>query len=413
MHISKAQSHINWENLITLFAITLPLGRGLFNSAFLLLFVYWLYELFRRRVKFRKNDFVFLIVVCSYYLYSILSLIYTDNIEYGLDKIYSQSFILFFPLFFLSFKDKIGEKTYFKIFQGFILSLTLVSAISIGKQLYGILFLDYSLDALTQNNLSTSVVDNYFLGLSLLISFSLTTITYIKLFKPDFRLLGPKGLFLMAVFILTVTLILLNSRNLIFLTASCICILFLVKSILLKRPSLFIKMLLTMAALMMLNYWANPYFGRKMQEVVNYSQENNKDKYWGGMRQSIWDCTAKVIKTDPIIGVGIGDQKDQLELCYKIYMHNRLFVDNNNFNAHNIFLQIFLGTGIVGMIMFLVSFAYMIRIAIFSHNMYYIIFVGVFVLAGLTESYFERNLTMAFFSFYNCLSFFSKSKLVE
>lgn len=411
MFIFKAKSSINRDNLLTLFAITLPLGRGLFNSVFLLIVVYWLYRLFKKRISFRKKDFIFLFIVCSYYLYSIVSLIYTENIEYGLDKVYSQSFLLFFPLFFLSFKEEMGEKTYLKIFQGFMLSLTLVSFLSIGKQLYGILSGKYGLEALTQNNLSTSVVDNYFLGLSLLISFCLITYTYIKIFKVHIRLFRFNGLEITAVFILLITLILLNSRNLIFVTASSICLLFFVKSILRKKPSLFIKMLFLLTALISFNYWANPYFGEKMEEVVNYSQVNIKDKYWGGMRQSIWDCTIKVIKTDPIIGVGVGDQKDQLELCYKIYMHNRLFVMNNNFNTHNIFLQIFLGTGALGVMMFLFSLGYMIRMAFLSNNWYYIIFVGVFILAGLTESYFERNLTVAFFSFYNCLSFFSKRDL--
>lgn len=413
MLIAKAKSSINWENLIALFAIALPLGSGLFNTAFALIMAYWLYRIFKGGVDFSKKDFIFLIVVCSYYLYSIVSLSYTDNIAYGLDKIYSQSFLLFFPLVFLSLKKEVGEKTYAKALQGFLLSLTTVSALSIGKQTYGILSGNYGLEALTQNNLSTSVVDNYFLGLSLLISFGLVTYTYFKLFKSHIRLFKPRGLEISVVFILTITLLLLNSRNLIFLTASSVCILFFVKSALRKKPAIFIKMLLAMAAVFCLNYWANPYFGDKMEKVVNYSEESSRDRYWGGMRQSIWDCAVKVIKTDPIIGVGIGDQKDQLELCYKIYMHNRLFANNSSFNAHNIFLQIFLGTGMLGVIMFLLSFGYMIRLAVLSNNMYYIIFIGVFILAGLTESYLERNLTMAFFSFFNCLSFFSKSNLVK
>ncbi|NJB71500.1 O-antigen ligase [Saonia flava] len=411
MITSKVKSCINWENLITLFAITIPLGRGLFNSAFILLIGYWIYRVYKGGIVFGKSEIIFLIIVSSYYLYSIVSLLYTDNIEYGLDKIYSQSYILLFPLFFLSFKKEMGEKTYLKAFKGFLLSLTLVSVLSIGKQLYGVLLGKYGLEALTQNNISTSVVDNYFLGLSLLISFCVITYTYIKLFKPHIKLFGLNALETIVISILTITLVLLNSRNLIFLSAFSICVLFFAKSVLIKRPFFFIKIFFAMTAAICINYWANPYFGGKMKEVVNYSQENSKDKYWGGMRQSIWDCTVKVIKTDPVIGVGVGDQKDQLELCYKVYMHNRLLVTDNNFNAHNIFLQVFLEIGILGVMMFLLSFAYMIRAAILSNNMYYVIFVGVFILAGLTESYFERNLTMVFFSFYGCLSFFSKSNL--
>ena len=411
MLISKAKNGISWENLIALFAITIPLGRGLFNSAFLIMFCYWLFRVFKGEVHFRKKDFTFLILVCSYYFYSVVSLLYTDNIEYGLDKIYSQSYILLFPLFFISFKKEMSEKSYLKAFKGFLISLTLVSVLSVARQLYDVLLGKHGLEALTQNNLSTSVVDNYFLGLSLLISFCLITYTYIGLFKPHISLFRRNALEITFISILAITLVLLNSRNLIFLSAFGICVLFFAKSILKKTPLLFFKMLFAMTAVICINYWANPYFGEKMKEVVNYSQENSKDKYWGGMRQSIWDCALKVIKTDPIIGVGIGDQKDQLELCYKVYMHNRLLATNNNFNAHNIFLQVSLGTGMLGVILFLLSFFYMIKEATLSNNMYYIIFVGVFIIAGLTESYFERNFTMVFFSFFNCVSFFSKSNL--
>lgn len=409
MTVSKAKNLINWENLITLFAITLPLGRGLFNSAFFLITVYWFYRVFKGGVSFHKKEAVFLICVCAYYFYSIISLIYTENIEYGLDKVYSQSYILFFPLFFLSFRQEIGEKAYLKIFKGFLLSLTTVCILSISKQLYSVLGGHQGLTALMQNSLSTSVIDNYFLGFSLLLSFSLITYAYIKLFNTHIRLFGSNTLEIIVVLILAGTLLLLNSRNLIFLTAFAVSLIFLSKSILRKKPSLFIKMFLLLIAIIGANYYANPFFEEKMKEVVNYDQEMNTDRYWGGMRKSIWDCAIKVVEGDPIIGVGVGDQKDQLELCYSIYMHNRLLVEGDNFNAHNIFLQVLLGTGLVGLVLFIFSFFYMIKRAICSKNMYYLIFVGVFVFAGLTESYFERNLTVVFFSFYNCLSFFSKS----
>jgi O-antigen ligase len=409
MFASKAKNLINWENLITLFAVALPLGRGLFNSVFILIAAYWLYKVFKGGVSFSKKELVFLVAVCAYYLYSSISLIYTENIEYGLDKVYSQSYMLFFPLFFLSFRQELGQKAYLKIFKGFLLSLTTVCVLSISKQLYSILADNQGLTALMQNSLSTSVIDNYFLGFSLLLSFSLITYTYIKQFKTRIRLFGSNTLEIIVVLILAVTLLLLNSRNLIFLTAFAVGLIFLSKSILRKKPSFFIKMFLLLIGIIGANYYANPFFEEKMKEVVNYDQEMNTDRYWGGMRKSIWDCAIKVVEGDPIIGVGIGDQKDQLELCYSIYMHNRLLVEGDNFNAHNIFLQVLLGTGLIGLALFLLSFFYMTKKAICSKNMYYLIFIGVFIFAGLTESYFERNLTVVFFSFYNCLSFFAKS----
>ena len=413
MRNPKLEKYLNWENLLTLFAIALPLGSGLFNSAFGLIMGYWVFGLFTRRVQLGRRDLYFLIAVCSYYGYAVLRLAYSANISYGLDKIYSQSFLVFFPLVFLSFKNEIDESTFLKVIKGFLLSLTGVSVASVAKQAYGILSGAVGFDALTQNNLSTAVVDNYFLGLSLLIAFGLSAYTYLKLFKTTPSFFRFKGLEFAVVTSLSVTLILLNSRSLILITAFIVCLLFLVKSILDKKPGRFLKMVLAMVAAISLNYWANPYFGNKMAEVVNYSEEGSRDKYWGGMRESIWDCTFKVIGSEPVLGVGVGDQKDQLELCYGIYMHNRLFANNSSFNAHNIFLQTMLATGIVGLFLFLFSLGYMIRLAKDSDNMYFMVFITVFVLAGLTESYFERNLTMCFFAFFNCLSFFSKSKPIR
>ena len=72
MLISKAKRSISWENLVVLFAIALPLGRGLFNTSFGLLMGYWLYSVIKGRVDFNKRDLIFLAVVCSFYLYSII-----------------------------------------------------------------------------------------------------------------------------------------------------------------------------------------------------------------------------------------------------------------------------------------------------------------------------------------------------
>ncbi|GAA4279497.1 hypothetical protein GCM10022259_42220 [Aquimarina mytili] len=59
-----------------------------------------------------------------------------------------------------------------------------------------------------------------------------------------------------------------------------------------------------------------------------------------------WHASIKLIEESPLLGYGVGDTNEVLMEKYKElnYFHNY----NNQYNAHNQFLQTFLQTGIIG-----------------------------------------------------------------
>ncbi len=59
----------------------------------------------------------------------------------------------------------------------------------------------------------------------------------------------------------------------------------------------------------------------KWVEIYNYEGQEEMGRVLGryGNVVLIWDCAFKVIENNLIMGVGAGDEMDELELCYKVY----------------------------------------------------------------------------------------------
>ena len=79
---------------------------------------------------------------------------------------------------------------------------------------------------------------------------------------------------------------------------------------------------------------------------------------------------------------------------------------NKNYNAHNEILQILINTGILGLIVFYGSQFALIQINN-KKNSLLILFFVVFFLAGLTESYLERDMGIRVYAFFSSVLFIS------
>lgn len=390
--------------------IVLPFGTALLNITYGLIICIWLIELIGKKVNVLKKDVILIFIFSGYYLLSIGSFIYSENHENALHKIALQSCLFVWPLILITKKEVLTKSLFLNIIEFFSVSLFCVGLLSLVKQLT--LFISSNgnfYDFFMENNLSTSVVDNYFLGLSLAISFVIIISNYFKFFKPNsFSSWYEKSFYFINGF-LFLFLLLLNSRSLIFLTLSFLIGIIVLSTIRLKKQKRVMLLLPLLFLIIIFNFKLNKGFSEKLKEAINYNNQYGIEKNWGGtsMRYLIWDCAFKVIKENPLIGVGVGDQQDDLTLCYKIYMVDQLLYNKKTaFNAHNIFLQVSLSTGILGLVLFVFSFVYPL-IFLSKRNVIYIAFISLFIIAGLTESYLERNISLAFFSFFNIICFFN------
>lgn len=398
----------HWEFLLIAYASFLPYGTALTNICYGIIIGCWVIDVFLGKVKISQKDLGLVLVFSGFYLMSLISLSYSNNFSRGIEKILLQSFILIMPIVLISKKKMLTKELCFKIIYFFSTSLALLCSLSFLNQTrVFILSSSSNFSLFFENNLSTSVVDYYFLGLSLMVGFVLVINLYMWLnHKSSIHKFYKKWMIPIIAFMF-LTLIFLNSRTVISVTLFLGTLMVLFKS-LKNKKYLFIIPIVLMVVYGNVKF--NSFFSNKLKEAFAYEQYENS--FWGGrgMRFLIWGCAVKVIEENPVIGVGVGDQRDTLTLCYNVYMMDEiLFKGGASKNAHNIFLQIGIATGLIGIFLFLLSFVLPVYWS-YIYNKFYLIFVTFFILSALTESYLERNLSIAFYSFFNMLCFLSFKK---
>lgn len=137
----------------------------------------------------------------------------------------------------------------------------------------------------------------------------------------------------------------------------------------------------------------------RFKEAINYNKHQ-----WGEqqIRGSIWPCSIELIKENPLFGVGTGDGIDELEKCYKRNDYTSLlYWEGVRFNAHNQFLETTIELGIVGLLFLVALFFVCLRNALSNENRLFLLFILIFAVCCLTESFLERQKGIVFFAFFS------------
>lgn len=118
------------------------------------------------------------------------------------------------------------------------------------------------------------------------------------------------------------------------------------------------------------------------------------------VRVLIWEQALTIIKNNFFTGTGVGDANDEL---YKAYQSNGLLgAFEHKFNAHNQFLQTFIGIGILGfIILLLVTFGQIIK-SFRQKNILLFIFSLLIILNFMVESMLQTAAGVLFFTFFFC-----------
>ncbi|MGB0427941.1 MAG: O-antigen ligase family protein [Flavobacteriales bacterium] len=166
------------------------------------------------------------------------------------------------------------------------------------------------------------------------------------------------------------------------------------------------NIIISMLSLLILSFVALKYSSRlqfKVQETKDeisrlFSSEDNKNT---NPRVYIWPAALKAIANQPF-GYGLGDAQaelnvltDQIEVQFWIDNKNTLLKDKN-INSHSQYLEIILQIGFIGLILFLLAVLYGFK----SKQEIYLIFLICLLVSMSTESIFERQFGLVFFSFF-------------
>ena len=119
-------------------------------------------------------------------------------------------------------------------------------------------------------------------------------------------------------------------------------------------------------------------------------------------RLTIFRCSFETVREQFIFGVGVGDVEDELLNCYDKISFDLV---EKNYNTHNQYLSILLGTGFIGLIAFL-FFLYYTTMLFYKTNQFEIFLVLIFfIISFISENILERQNGIILFYFITC--FFS------
>jgi O-antigen ligase len=137
-----------------------------------------------------------------------------------------------------------------------------------------------------------------------------------------------------------------------------------------------------------------------LHPVDHFNGETNKEN-WNSLntRLAIWNCAGAVIRRNPVVGVGIGDVGDSLTGEYR--KNNFYFGIKYNLNAHNQYLDVGIGMGAIGFVIFLIGMILVPLLTAFQRQNYLLIFFLVSMIAYmLTEVLLNRNQGVTFVAFF-------------
>lgn len=129
------------------------------------------------------------------------------------------------------------------------------------------------------------------------------------------------------------------------------------------------------------------------------------------LRLAIFKCGTYVIKENPIFGTGVGDVMADLESVYRSVDFK--FGYNNAYDPHNQYLRICLGTGFVGLVLFLTGLIVVLNKALRSRDW---LVVGVMILyctSFLFESVLERSNGIIVFAFIHSVLIFGVNNSIK
>jgi O-antigen ligase len=384
--------------LLSLVAVALLLPP---NFSSISIIIYIAYVLFTSKIdslktNFKKNIWSILFL-SSFYIINLLSYFYSENKSIALLDFQIKLSLLIFPILFLSV-NRIDKNNLNKILIRFALAALFFTIILIiqGFLTQGRLLFNQEL------SLQLNIHASY---LSLYLSFGFFTILNLcvkKLFKTWHS-------FLLIIYIIVIGI--LASRS-VFVTTIVITIVWLMvsKDISKKLKIAFLSFVIICSVSLS---FLDPIKSR-FKEAIDFSNnvELNADpneyktlnKSFGGkaIRVAVWQCSVDIIKKDWLLGVGAGDTQDELQKAYKNHAFEFAW-RYNSFNAHNLFLQSLISSGILGLFSVLSILAYIIFLSLKSKNNLFISFILLFTLLSFVESTFNVHKGVVFYSFFTGL----------
>ncbi|WP_178991309.1 O-antigen ligase family protein [Winogradskyella schleiferi] len=140
-----------------------------------------------------------------------------------------------------------------------------------------------------------------------------------------------------------------------------------------------------------------PEYRAKFSELVKIENVDSGGATSTNIRYSIYSIAIKKMLESPIIGYGIGDNKDVLLETYK---KESPTLYKEKYNSHNQYISFMLAMGIIGLMVFLFFMSYNLVYAIRYNNQILILLILLYGLMMSFENILEREDGVIYFSFF-------------
>jgi len=383
--------------------VIMPLQNRYLPPLMILLFISWLNDIYSgTRDIFRglsAGKILFLLFL-SLFIWQLAGLLYSENNVMAWRNVSSRLAFVLFPLVLFNQGEKIRDnrKILFRLFAAatavYLLSCYLVAS--------------YRSFSLSQGSLifnphpSGAEWENYFFNDLFTYSIHPSYLSMYAIMAFLFAVEAARGAGRRAMIAWTstalfifVSLYFISSRAAL-LSMILIVPIWLINIMTGKRRPIFIVLILVSAAMASIPFIMS---NERYKSLIPLISERNADENSvKDDRFIIWNSALRVLKNSPVIGVGLGDVRDELVKVYDSMGEERL--SQNKTNAHNQFLEIFLESGIPGILLFLAIFVLMAFRAVKSKDLLYIMFIFMTLTFFMFESVLYRFAGISFFSLF-------------
>ncbi len=333
----------------------------------------------------------YFLITTSVYFFLIISLTYSENIDYGLRKLETMSSILVFPFIFsILSKDTIlhirkRRTSYLWIFIIIILGINIAFFFSHLFHYKSAIFVHYiTVVRIAQGNFNIHPIYlSMHICIAILFSFFL-----LKNEKKWNKILI---LLVSDIILIFFLMMLLKKGPIIGLAITSIVFFFFNKNRKIWSLGLVFLMSLTIAIY-------NISEGKKkFSELVNIQTIDNGNFSSTNIRYTIYRYAVGVIKETPFFGRGIGDYNDVLINSFK---DKASFLYLERYNSHNQFLSFLLSIGFVGSSLFVLTLFYYLKNSLVFDNKIALCVLLFYLIVMTSENILERENGVIFFSFF-------------
>lgn len=379
--------------LSSLMLVTLPFSIGLSNVTMGLMSAYWIFFDKKKEVK----QTTILVLLLAPFLSYLIGTIYSENTSaafFGLEK---RLAFLAFPVIFSTISLSEEQKTS-------ILTICLLSTIAAALaciflevklhfKIYGNLFpLNYDFFKLSELSRGIKIDPPYFgiyIGFSIIIASQLY-------FNHSIGLIS----YIAIALFLGTFIVLLGARTAIFATMISLSIIWIIRK---KKQG--VLLIAGVLLLFFLGVMLNSTLRDRIKDGVTLKKADQADHLESysslSLRLAKWKCAVSIFYDNLLLGVGPGDRQAKLNGSYLLNGVDEAYI--KQYNAHNQYLDTAVALGLFGLIPLLALFVLGISFSIRTNNLVYFCFLLLFIFCLITESMFERQKGIVFFSFFNSL----------